>query len=215
VPGKLWMCLALMVCTARGFCSSKEVQFDCSELGPGASQTYLETFPVKSRFATQIKMRIEASNVGTADQRKCHVKWTVTASSGGRARVLVSYKDDPELDINGATLYGFSPDGSKLLMDFFTAAGDYTNHRPLVYDFLTAHWNLREVGIRVVRNLPDCDYFTMMDGVTNEGNVILSVPKSIYVDRGCPDQGQWLLNMKTDTITRLSKAHASLKTQPH
>jgi hypothetical protein len=206
------MCLVLIVCAARSFCLSKEVQFDCSELGPGASQTYLENFSVRSKFAAQIKMRIEASNVGTDAQRKCHVKWTVTTTSAGRSRVLVSYTDDPQLDMNGAALYGFSPDGSKLLMDFFTAAGDYTSHRPLVYDFLTARWNLREVGTRVVRNLPGCDYFTMLDGVTNDGNVILSVPKSI--DRGCPDQGQWLLNMKTDTITRLSKAHASLKTQP-
>jgi hypothetical protein len=75
--------------------------------------------------------------------------------------------------------------------------------------------NLRDVGTRVVRNLPGCDCFTMVDGVTNDGNVNLSVPKSVYVDRGCPDQGQWLLNMKTDSITRLSNAHASLKTQPH
>ena len=208
------MCLVVIVCTARGFGVSKEVQFDCSELGPGASQTYLETFPVRSRFATQIKMRIEASNVGTDAARKCHVKWTVTATSAGRSRGLVSYEDNPLLDTNGAALQGFSPDGTKLLMDFFTAAGDYTGHRPLVYDFLTSRWSLRDVGTRVTRNLPHCDYLTMVDGVTNDGNVILSVPKSFTVDRGCPDQGQWLLDMKTDTITRLGQAHGSLQTQP-
>ena len=207
------MCFALMVCAVKASYASKEIQFDCSELGPGASQTYLETFSVRSRFAAQINMRIEASNVGTDAKRKCHVKWTVTATSAGRSRVLVSYADDPQSDLNGATLYGFSPDGSKLLMDFFTAAGDYTSHRPLVYDFVTARWSLRDVGTRVLRDLPHCDYLTMVDGVTNDGNVILSVPKSFTIDRGCPDQGQWLLDMKTDTITRLGQANGSLKTQ--
>jgi hypothetical protein len=208
------MCLVLLVCAVPGLCASKEVQFDCSELGPGATQTYFETFPVRNKFVTQIKVTIDASNVGTTEKPKCHVKRTVTATSAGRSRVLFTYADDPQFDTNGAALEGVSPDASKLLLDFFTAGGDYTGHRPVVYDFLTSRWTLRDVGTRVTRNLPDCDYFTVIDGVTNEGNVILSVPKSIYVDRGCPDQGQWLLNMKTDTITRLSKAHASLKTQP-
>jgi hypothetical protein len=129
--------------------------------------------------------------------------------------VLLTYADDPQFSINGAALAGVSPDGSKLLLDFFTAEGDYTGHRPLVYDFLTARWTLRDVGTRVTRNLPSCDYFTMIDSVSNDGNVILYVPRSMYVNKGCPDQGQWLLDMKTDTITRLGKDHASLQTQPH
>jgi hypothetical protein len=207
------MCLLLLLCAAPGFCASKEVQFDCSELGPGATQTYFETFPVRNKFVTQIKVTIDASNVGTAGQPKCHVKRTVTATSAGRSRVLFTYADDPQFDTNGAALDGVSPDGSKLLLDFFTAAGDYTGHRPVVYDFLTSRWTLRDVGTRVTSNLPKCDYSTLIDSVTNDGNVILYVPKSMYVDQGCPDQGQWLLDMEADTITRLDKAHASLKAQ--
>ena len=207
------MCLALIVCTSSASCLAKEIQFECNELGPGATQTYLETFPVKNRFVTQIKITIDASNVGTADKPKCHAKWTVRATSAGRSRVLFAYADDPQYDTNGAALEGVSPNGSKLLLDFFTAAGDYTGHRPVVYDFLTSRWTLRDVGTRVTRNLPKCDYSTLIDSVTNDGNVILYVPKSMYVDQGCPDQGQWLLNMEADTITRLDKAHASLKAQ--
>jgi hypothetical protein len=213
VAGKLWMYVVLIACTGNAFAASKEMQFECNELGPGASQTYLETFPVRSKYARRITVRIEASNRGSADQPKCHVRWTVAALSGGRTRVLLRHEDDPKFSINGAGVEGLSPDGSKLLMDFFTAEGDYTGHRPVVYDFLNARWRIRDVGDRVTRSLPHCDYFTMIDGVTNSGNVVLSVPKSIYVKEGCPDQGQWLLNMEADTITRLDKAHASLKTQ--
>jgi hypothetical protein len=83
----------------------------------------------------------------------------------------------------------------------------------VVYDFVTGSWQIRDVGTRVTRNLPACKYFTMIQGVTDEGDVVLYVPKSIYVDAGCPDQGEWLLNMKTDEITRLHNADASPKTQ--
>jgi hypothetical protein len=53
----------------------------------------------------------------------------------------------------------------------------------------------------------------MIQGVTNDGDVVLYVPKSIYVDKGCPDQGEWLLNMKTDTIARAGQADAPPQTQ--
>ncbi len=189
------------------------MEFDCAELGPGATQSYLQTFSVNNKFVTQLVVAIEASNPGTADAPKCHVKWTVTGKLTGRSKVLLRHEDDPEHGTNGVALDGTSPDGSKLLLDFFTAAGDYTGHRPLVYDFVTGNWQMRDVGARLTRNLPGCDYLTMVQGVTDEGNVVLYVPKSIHVDAGCPDQGEWLLNMRTDEITRLQNVNASPKTQ--
>jgi hypothetical protein len=100
------------------------MEFDCSELGPGASQSYLQTFSVNNKFVTQLVVAVEASNPGTADAPKCHVKWTVTGKLAGRSKVLLRHEADPEHSTNGVALDGTSLDGSKLLLDFFTAAGD-------------------------------------------------------------------------------------------
>jgi hypothetical protein len=205
--------LALVVFANRASCLSKEMEFDCAELGPGATQSYVQTFAVRNKFVTQLVVAVDASNPGTADKPKCHIKWTVTGKLAGRSKVLFRHEDDPALSINGVAFDGTSPDGSKLLLDFFTASDDHTGHRPVVYDFVTGTWQIRDVGTRVTRNLARCDYFTMIQNVTDEGDVVLYVPKSIHVDAGCPDQGEWLLNMKTDTISRLDKANAPPKTQ--
>src|SRR5262245_54566917 len=189
------------------------MEFDCAELGPGASQSYLQTFPVKSKFVTQLVVEVEASNPGTADAPKCHIRWTVTSKLAGRSKVLFRHEDDPALFLNGVAFDGTSPDGSKLLLDFFTAVGNHTDHRPVVYDFLTGTWQIRDVGTRITRDFEKCRYFTMIQGVTDAGDVLLYVPKSIYVDAGCPDQGEWLLNMQTDTIARAGNADASPQTQ--
>jgi len=189
------------------------MEFDCAELGPGASQSYVQTFPVKSKLVTDLVVQIEASNPGTADTPRCHIKRTVSARLAGRSKVLFRQEDEPALPINGVAFDGTSPDGSKLLLDFFTTAGDRTRHRPVVYDFSTASWQVRELGDRVTRDFPRCNYFTMLQGVTNDGDVVLYVPKSVYVDKGCPDQGEWLLNMKTDTITRAGNVDAPPQTQ--
>lgn len=188
---------------------SKEIQFDCNELGPGATQTYVETFPVRSKFVRQIDVTIDASNIGTEKEPKCHVKWTVKGTAAGGTKVLLRYWDDPRFNLNGASLNGTSPDGSKLLLDFFTAAGDFTGHRPVVYDFTTGTWKIRDVSDRISRTFPGCDYLTMIQEVTNGGDVILYVPKSIHENKGCPDQGEWLLNMNNDAITRLAKTDAA------
>ncbi len=187
------------------------MQFDCAELGPGATQTYLETFPVKSKFATKIIVTVAASNIGTADTPRCHLKWTVSGTVAGRSKVLFTHNDDPGRSENGVWFGGTSNDGSKLLLDFFTALGDSTDHRPVVYDFTSGTWQIRTVGDRVTKALTKCDYLTMLQGVTDGGDVILYVPKSIF-NKDCPDQGEWLLNMKDNSITRLSQTDGPRQT---
>jgi hypothetical protein len=205
--------LFLVAFSARAACVMKGMEFDCAELGPGATQSYEQTFSVNNKFVRQLVIAAEASNPGIADAPKCHVKWTVTGKLAGHSKVLLRHEDDAEHPTNGVALDGTSPDGSKLLLDFFTAAGDYTGHRAVVYDFVTASWQIRDVGTRVTRNLPGCHYFTIIQNVTDEGNVVLYVPRSISVDAHCPDQGEWLLNMKTDEISRLHNVNAPSKTQ--
>jgi hypothetical protein len=191
----------------------KGMEFDCAELGPGARQSYEQSFQVRNKFVTTLVVAIDASNPGTANAPKCHVKWTVTAKLAGRSKVLFSHVEDPEHSANGVELGGTSSDGSKLLLDFFSAAGDYTHHRPVVYDFTSGSWQMRDVGTRITDQLPRCHYLTMIQGVTNEGDVVLYVPKSIYVDKGCPDQGEWLLDMKSDALARAGKADAPPQTR--
>ena len=209
MPKKLLLSLALVVCSTRAFCWSKQIQFDCAELGPGATQTYIENFPIRNKFATQIMVTVDASNRGTEKAPKCHLQWTVTGKTAGHSRVLFRHTEDPKYSENGVELGGTSTDGTKIVLDFFSAAGDYTDHRPAVYDFTIGTWQIRDVADRVTRSLPKCDYLTMLQGVTDSGDVILYVPKSLYVDKGCPDQGEWLLNMKDDAITRLDGKNAA------
>lgn len=197
----------LLALPATAFGWSKQMDFDCSELGPGASQSYVQTFPVGTKFASQIVVAVEASNTGTADKPKCHVNWTITGKSAGRSKVLFRFTDEPEHAQNGVSFEGTSPDGSKLLLDLFATVNDRTVHRPVVYDFSTSTWQIRAVGDKVTRSLPAaCNYLTMISGLNNSGNVVLYVPKSI-VDAGCPDQGEWVLDMKADTVARVD-AHA-------
>jgi hypothetical protein len=202
---KLALSLSLLVFASRAWCLAKGIEIDCSELGPGASQSYSQSFLVKNKFTTQLVVEVVASNPGTEDAPKCHLKWTVTSKLAGRSRILFRHEDDPEYRTNGFEFDGTSPDGSKLLLDFFTAAGDYTGHHAVVYDFVAGNWQIREVGDRATRNFPECDYFTIIQGVTDAGDVVLYVPKSIYKPEGCPDQGEWLLDMKNDTVTRVPK----------
>ncbi len=209
---RLILTLALVVFATRAFCWSKQMDFDCGELAPGASQSYVQDFPVKNKYVAQLVVAIEARNVGTADAAKCRVTWAVRGTTRGRSRLLFRYTDEPPALLNGVAFQGTSPDGSKVLLDFFSTVGDRTDHRPAVYDFLTLGYQIRDVGDRVTRDQPDCKYFTMLSGVTNEGSVVLYVPKSIYVDAGCPDRGEWLLNMRTGTLTRV-EAHAPPETQ--
>jgi len=203
---KLALSLSLLIFAIRAWCLAKRIEIDCSELGPGASQSYSQSFLVKNKFTTQLVVEAVASNPGTEDAPQCHLKWTVTSKLAGRSRILFRHEDDPQNSINGFEFDGTSPDGSKLLLDFFTAAGDYTGHRAVVYDFVTGNWQIRDIGDRVTRNFPQCDYFTIIQGVTDAGDFVLYVPKSIYKPEGCPDQGEWLLDMKNDTVTRVSKS---------
>ena len=182
------------------------MEIDCSELGPGATQSYSQSFLVRNKFSTQLVVDVEASNPGAADSPRCHLKWTVTSKLAGRARVLFQHEDDPPNSTNGFAFDGTSPDGSKLLLDFFTVAGDSTGHRAVVYDFVAAGWQIRDVGDRVTRGFPECNYFTIIQGVTDAGDVVLYVPKSVYKPEGCPDQGEWLLDMKNDSVAPVPKS---------
>jgi hypothetical protein len=99
-------------------------------------------------------------------------------------------------------MIGFSPDQSKVAADFWWAGGDYTGHRPVIYDVNTKRVQFGELGEQITGQLPSCDYFQNFTGVTNSGEAVIYVPKSIYVDEGCPDQGDWLFNVANGKVRR-------------
>lgn len=202
---KLLLCFALAACSASAFAFSKSVSYSCNELGAGAQQTFTESFRIQSKFATRIIVRVTAANHGTYDEPKCHATWTIQGSRSGLSKILFSYRDNPSVSDNGVELGGISSDGTKLLLDFYSAAGNYTDHHPAVYDFASGKWQIRDVAKRPAGLAPNCDYFAMVQGVTDGGDVVLYVPKNAYGDRTCPVQGEWLLNMKEDQITRLAQ----------
>jgi hypothetical protein len=209
---KTTLAFLLVVLSSRAFCWSKQMDFNCGELAPGASQSYLENFRVGNKYVAEIRVNIQARNVGTAHTPKCHITWAVSGTSRGRSQSLFRYATDTGALISGVAFDGTSPDGTKVLLDFFSTAGDRTDHRPGVYDFLSLGYQIREVADKLTRNLPNCKYSTMLNGVTNRGEVILDVPKSMHADVGCPDQGEWLMNMRNGAITRFP-AHATHETQ--
>jgi hypothetical protein len=209
---KTTLTFLLIVLSSKAFCWSKQMDFNCGELAPGASQSYLQSFRVGNKYVAEIVVNIQARNVGTVHAPKCHITWAVNGTSRGRSQPLFRYAAETGSLISGVAFDGTSPDGSKVLLDFFSTAGDRTEHRPGVYDFLSLGYQIRDVADKVTRNLPNCKYSTMLSGVTNRGEVILYVPKSIKVDVGCPDQGEWLMNMRNGTITRL-QAHATPETR--
>jgi len=211
---KFLFSLALVVFATRAFCMMKSMEFDCAELGPGATQSYEQTFQVRNKFVTSFVVAVETSNPGTAAAPRCHIGLTLTAKLAGKSKLLLRHDEDRATSLNGIAFDGTSPDGSKLLLDFYSAKADRTEHRPVVYDFVTDSWQIRDVGTRITGDFAKCDYFTMVQGVTNEGNVVLYVPKSIYQPKSCPDQGEWLLNMGTDELTRVEKANAPKAPSP-
>ena len=213
---KLLLFTALVVLTTRAFCREKVINFECGDVDAGKSATYNETYPINSRFAAKVIVSITATNTGSKKSPSCKVSWSVSISNAhGEIHSAIHHSEEPDESIFGSGSPVLSADGTKLLVPFWTAEGDYTGYRAAVYDFTSQQALVRIIADRITRNLPSCDYYTVVEGIRNDGNVIIHVPKSIYVEEGCEDQGQWLLNMKTDRLTRLKRKHAIPKKSSH
>ncbi len=108
----------------------------------------------------------------------------------------------PTRDGVGVDLLGFSDDGTKVAADFWWTAADYKGHRPVVYDLKSKVPRMDELSDQITSQLPACDYQEELTGVTDKGEVVIHVPSSAHVDRGCPDQGNWLLDSITGDVRR-------------
>ena len=198
-----------MIFLLSAFASGEDINLECGSLSPGELKKAGATYSLKSKGILKIAIAVEMKRLPDGERAQCDVRWTVFQESQEQKRTeLFHFSKRPEEDLAGTDAPSTSPDGSKLLVPFWTAEGDYTNHLPAVYDFRTKEFYVREIADRITRDLPSCDYFTMVGDIRNSGDVSLYVPKSTYVEEGCPDQGKWLLHPATNNITRIRKTHA-------
>ena len=210
--------LVLAGSSAFGLGSSTEIEVnDCDSLAVNASTSKKETIPINNKFISSLLINVRATNVGSNGKTasKCRVTWSIFSVGEDKRRTqLFQHSEITNFADAGAKFLGKSSDGSKILLDFWTAAGDYTGHQIALYDFSTKQGVMRPVNDRITAKLPSCDYATEIDSVTDQGDVILTIPESNYAEN-CPNQGKWLLKMKTNQIIRLKSEHGAAPKTDH
>ncbi len=153
-----------------------------------------------------------ARNPADASGNSCVATYTLYLSQYSSNFKPVKTFSVPLRDAAGVDLIGFSENGSKVAADFWWSAGDYKAHRPVVYDLKTKIARMNELGDQITGQLPACAYQEELTGINDAGEVTIHVPGSVHVDKGCPDQGNWLLDSKTGEVRRQTDANP--KPQP-
>ncbi len=176
---------------------------ECSELKLGQSK-HLRSETISNSTARAYAAIAITRPSSDTEGKACRVEYQLFVARGQHPFVAVKTFTDTTDTLVGAEVVGFSRDESKLAADFWWAAGDYTGHRPVIYDLNTNRTQFGELGEQLTAQLPSCDYFEEFTGVTDPGEAIIHVPKSAYVDEGCPDQGDWLFNLRKKTVRRRS-----------
>ena len=169
-----------------------------------AGTTAREQTDAKTAKDAQVMAAITISRpVDDKDARHCHVEYALLFREPGQPyRTVAAFQEDGQ-DAFGVDLVGFSPDKQKVAANFWYAAGDFTAVRPAIYDRSTKKSMVKELGEQITRQLPACDYTMEMTGITNAGEAVVHIPKSIQVEEGCPDQGNWLFDLRTEKVRRI------------
>jgi hypothetical protein len=140
---------------------------------------------------------------GEAGKQGCSAVYKLFLSSNGKPFAMIKEFSDQEDDGVGVDIIGASSDGDMVAADFWWAGGDYTGHRPVIVDLKSNSVMFLPLDERIIKQLPTCDYFEEFIGVTNAGEAIIQVPKSAYVEKGCPSQGKWLFNLHSGIVKRM------------
>lgn len=202
-----------VTCLAQSGPPTKDVE--CSELSPG--QNSLEKTDITSNSTSTVRAYATAEvKRGISDKKadSCSIAYKLLVAHGREPFTVVKTLSEHGEWTVGVQIIGFSPDQSKLAADFWWAGGDYTGHRPVIYDVNTKRVQFRELGEQITGQLPSCDYFQTFTAVTNAGEAVIHVPKSTYVDEGCPDQGDWLFDVASGKVRRASTAHEQRRNAP-
>jgi len=188
---------------------------ECSVLKLGQEKYYKTNVTVSKdgkihAYAT-IELKRDRNDV-KAEKCMATYEFWVQLDKHDYQRIKVFHFETP-WDV-GVTMIGFSPDSTKISADFWWAGGDYMGHRPVVFDLNTKQLLFRELESQISKQLPSCDYFEEYVGVTNTGMAIIHIPKSDVVEKGCPDQGNWLFNLKSGKVQRIKKSPSKSKQSP-
>jgi hypothetical protein len=200
--------LLLALCSpAFGQNSHPTAPLECSELAAGKS-VVRKTSPLSIRSgAVQIHASVQLSRPpDNRDAGSCTVVYKLFLTEpGGPPRLLKEFSERATGGV-GVEMVGASKNELMIGADFWWAAGDYKGHRPVIYDVNTKSVSLRALDAAITKQLPSCDYFEEFIGVSDSGEAIIRVPKSIYVDEGCPGQGKWLFNVHSGNVQRLKSS---------
>jgi len=143
------------------------------------------------------------------DKPQCDITYTLWVAKGDEPFKPVKKLDSSEDDGYGfgGEIIGLSRNHRFLAVNFYEYAGDWTGHRPVILNVETGEVAVRDLGDRILKQLPHCDYFQEFRGATSTGDARIHIPKSSYVDEGCPDQGDWIFEMKSGAVYRVPRAH--------
>jgi hypothetical protein len=203
--------LALSLTTV-GRDSIPSVQIEDCGSGPSSYVPVVLKSPILSgkpgglRAVGQVSYR--RNNEADVVANRCHVEYTLLVSYGKHPFSAVKRWGwhAEEGEIAGIDLVGFSPNGNWLAADFWTAEGDHTEHRPVIYDLAARKAAFRPLGSLIQERIYGCDQEEDFLGVTDAGEAILAVPPSIYDDSpGCGDKGMWHFNLETGKVTLVAK----------
>jgi hypothetical protein len=175
---------------------------ECSKVGaqPLSARTERVTNAKKSNDAYAV---VElARDPADPSGASCVATYTLYLSQYSSNFKPVKTFSTPTRDGVGVDLLGFSDNGSKVAADFWWQTGDYKGHRSVVYDLKSKVPRMDELSDQITSQLPACAYQEELTGVTDKGEVVIHVPSSVHVDRGCPDQGNWLLDSTTGEVRR-------------
>jgi hypothetical protein len=177
---------------------------DCDDIKPGQTESQ-KTAPVIFQSGTVRRygsVRLSRAK-GEAGKNGCAVVYKLFLSSNGKPFEMIKEFSDQDDVSFGVDIIGASNDGNMIAADFWWAAGDATVHRPVVVDVKSNSVSLLPLDDRIIKQLPSCDYSEEFIGVTNTGEAIIRVPKSQYVEEGCPSQGKWVFNLQSGLVKRM------------
>jgi hypothetical protein len=177
---------------------------ECSDVKAGQTVTR-KTSPMTFRSAAvRAYATVQLSRANDDKEAdSCTVVYKLFVAEGSKPFVSVKEYSERSDDIVGVKMVGASKSEMVIAADFWWAAGDYTGHRPVIYDVNSKSVVLRALKDEIRRQLPSCDYFEEFIGVTDTGEAVIRIPKSTYVEKDCPGQGNWLFDVRSGNARRM------------
>jgi hypothetical protein len=177
---------------------------ECSDVDAGQIVTRKTALMTVRSGAVRAYAVVQLSRANDDEEAdSCTVVYKLFVAEGSKPFVSVKEYSERADSSVGVGMVGASKSEMVIAADFWWAAGDYTGHRPVIYDLNSKSAVLRTLKDEILRRLPSCDYFEEFIGVTDNGEAVIRIPKSTYVEKGCPAQGEWLFDVHSGSVRRM------------